>query len=144
MAEPLPYQRVVYGLLAPQAVLGLLVWFFPSAQAAMLAAAFGGLSLATTIVLPGRAGAIPFFARRNLLAMVLAVAAAAVLSVQPQWLEVCTFALAAAALIRLQYQRQLFRREGDTRAVELMRRGILISLWSHISVLVVLLNPFQW
>lgn len=133
-------QKTLYGLLLPQAIIGLMVWLLSGAWLENMALAFGGLSVMATLLLP-RDFLAAVSPRQIVVALFGAASVIAVLYFFKAYTLVIVW-LGVAAILRLHFQRQVFKRDNATRLVELMRRGILISMWSHISVLVALLSPY--
>jgi uncharacterized membrane protein len=123
------------------ALLAIAVWLVQPPYLQALALLFAGYSAGFTVLLPTHLRWQSTSVWRWLAALVAAACAALA-----EWagvsLAVVVMVLALVSLLRLWYLRQYHWRRQRQQLVELLRRGLLISLWCHISVSVALVNPY--
>lgn len=134
-------QGLLYSLLSPLAVMAVLVWVLEGAWLNIVGGLFLFYSATLTLIIPRQlaAGWRPSF---RWLAAVLMAAAVAYIGWKFALLPGLLVLIAALSLLRLWYLKQYHLQQGDAWSVELLRRGLLISLWSHASVIVALVNPY--
>ena len=145
LVEPLALRRArqtfAYRLLAPLALLAMLVWLVEGQALRVLGALFVGYSAA---LLPGfprsldRAGLAP---RRAAAAAGLGLAVA-LAGARSGALTALVMVFMALLLLRLVYLRQYYSKHGQTETAELMRRCLLIALWTHMSVFAAMTSPY--
>lgn len=134
-------QKTFYPLLLPIALIGVLVWVLQEPGLTVLAYIFAAYSGIVLAVLPREIAGFGQRPRQWLVAaIVLALVGAGVLLDTPVGLLL--LALLVALLMRLWYIRQYHRRLGYSQSAELVRKGLLVVLWSSISVLVALYNTY--
>ena len=131
----------MYALLAPLAALAIAVWLVDGQWLRVLVTVFAVYSVVLNWMLPstGRmAGKTPLSWGLGIIAASIAGLAAWTGDHLPLLLLVLT----AVVLLRLWYLRQYHLQQGRQDMVELLRRCLLICLWSHISVLAAWVNPY--
>jgi hypothetical protein len=134
-------QATVYPLLLPMALIGIAVWILQEPALTVLGYIFAAYSALLLGALPKDITGFGQYPGQWLAALALFAAALAAwaLGVPAGWL-VLVFLL--GLLLRLWYIRQYHRQQGRSQAGELLRRALLIALWSSISVVVALYNPY--
>lgn len=134
-------QGTLYGLLTPLALLAVAVWLVEAPQLQLLAGVFT-LCSAVMLCLLSKSLGIVALTPRALSGMALVMVVVIGLAWNGVLLPVTVTVLMILSILRLWYLRQYHARLGQSRVMELLRRSILLSLWSHSSVLVALLNPY--
>lgn len=143
---PAPRPGIAYAIWLPLTALAILIWLPADPYVRVIAAVFAAVSALMLWVFPRELSFADSDWRRwagALLAALLALAASQHLS-----LEAVLITLLALWLLRLWYIRQYYRRlhfqgQADADLVELLRRCLLLALWSHLSVLTALWSPYQ-
>lgn len=134
-------QKTFYPLLLPIALIGVMVWVLQEPGLTVLAYIFVAYSGVVLAVIPREIAGLGQHPRQWLAAaLILALAGAGVLLGAPVGLLL--LALLVGLLTRLWYIRQYHRRLGYSQSAELVRKGLLVVLWSSISVLVALYNTY--
>ena len=138
---------LAYALLAPLAVLAIVVWLPSEQRAQAIAVAFAVLSVLLLVLFPRDLDMSGYHWRRWFGSVLAALLVALLATVTP-WLPLpaLLIGLLCLWLLRLWYVRQYHRQQAQRaqRAyVELLRRCLLITLWSHISVVTALWSPYQ-
>ena len=131
----------MYALLAPLAILAIAVWLVDPQWLRVFTTVFALYSVALLWMLPST-GRIDRNTARSWGLGIVAAGLAAGVAWYSNFLPLLLLVLAATLLLRLWYLRQYYLQQGRQDMVELLRRCLLISLWSHISVLVAWLNPY--
>lgn len=123
------------------ALIGIAVWILQEPGLTLLGYIFAAYSALLLGALPREITGFGQYPRQWLRALALFGAALAgiALKVPAGWLVLI---LLLGLLLRLWYIRQYHRQQGRNQAGELLRRALLIVLWSSISVLVALYNPY--
>jgi ABC-type phosphate/phosphonate transport system permease subunit len=134
-------QRTFYPLLLPIALIGVMVWVLQEPGLTVLAYIFVAYCGVVLAVLPKEIAGLGQHPRQWLaVALVLALTGSGVALGVPVGLLL--LALLIGLLLRLWYIRQYHRRLGYSQSAELLRKGLLVVLWSSISVLVALYNSY--
>jgi hypothetical protein len=134
-------QATVYPLLLPMALIGIVVWVLQEPGLSVLASIFAGYSALLLGALPREISEFGRHPRQWLVALAFfALALAGMALGVPAGGLVLVFL--TALLLRLWYIRQYQRQRERRQAGELLRRALLIVLWSSVSVLVALYNPY--
>lgn len=145
LVEPLALRRArqtfAYRLLAPLAVLAVLVWLVDGDALTALGALFAGCSAALLAAFPQSLSWDGISLRRWAVAAVLGVAAALAGGCADA-LTPLVLALMGCLLLRLVYLRQYYTKHAQLETAELMRRCLLIALWTHMSVFAALVSPY--
>lgn len=145
MAEdPARYRRqqgTLYSLLAPMALMAIVVWLVDYPALGYVGIIFALYVVLVLLAMPTAISLDDIHPGRWLLGALLAglLGGAMWLGAPLKWLLV---ALLVLLLLRMWYVRQYHRKHGHAQAAELMRRGLLMALWSSISVWVALYNPY--
>ena len=134
-------QNFAYRLLAPLTVGALLVWLLEGHALAVLAARVSGYSALVLGIFPLELSWSAVAPRRWLLGVMLG-AFVAWLAWWWGHLPAVALALMFLLLLRLAYIRQWYRREDQVETVELLRRCLLIVMWTHLSVFTALVSPY--
>jgi hypothetical protein len=140
-ADTRQQQGLMFALLAPLAALAIAVWLVEGQWLRVFTTVFALYSVALNWLLPasGRRGG------KTAVSWVLGISACVIVGLvawYSDFLFVLLLVLTVAVLSRLWYLRQYHLQQGRQDLVELLRRCLLISLWSHISVLVAWINPY--
>lgn len=131
----------MYALLAPLAMLAIAVWLVDGQWLRVLVTVFAVYSVVLNWMLPSTGR----MAGKTALSSGLGIVAAGIVALvawTSDYLPLLLLVLAAVVLLRLWYLRQYHLQQGRQGMVELLRRCLLISLWSHISVLAAWINPY--
>ncbi len=127
-------------MLTPLALLAVVGWMLQGQALHVLGTMFVSYSALFTSILPQ-----DLLSLRNPMSWFRGLAAALFVGWMG-WAGGCLSGLIALlailSILRLWYLRQYYSKQGERQEVELLRRGLLISLWSHISVWVTLVNPY--
>jgi hypothetical protein len=134
-------QGLAYAVLAPLAVLAVLVWLPQDRYVLPLSTVFAMMS-ALLVWVFARDLTFAAYGFRRWLYSALAAVLAAVLAVYLSVSGVVSVLL-VLWLLRLWYIRQYHLQRGRVATVEILRRCLLIALWSHLSVLTALLSPYH-
>ncbi len=134
-------QATVYPLLLPMAVIGIAVWLLQEPGLTFLGYIFAAYSAVLLGALPKEITGFGQHPGQWLAALAFFATALAAMAIKvPAGWLVLIFLL--GLLLRFWYIRQYHRQRGRSQAAELLRRALLIALWSSISVVVALYNPY--
>lgn len=137
-----PNQGLVYTLLSPLALAAVLVWLLEGRSLQVVGSLFLLYSTLLCGLIP-RDLAAAWHPSARWLGPLAAGAVLAFVGWRGGLLPGLVLMISVASLLRLGYLRQYHLQQGDERTAELLRRGLLISMWSHASVLVALVNPYM-
>ena len=140
-----PRPGIAYAIWLPLAALAILIWLPADQHVRVIAVFFALVSALLLWVFPRELSFAGYDWRRWAAALLVAFVAVAVGQHLP--LVAVLITLLVLWLLRLWYIRQYYRRlqfqgQADADLVELMRRCLLLALWSHLSVLTALLSPY--
>lgn len=131
----------MYTLLAPLAIMAIAVWLVDGLWLRVLTTIFVLYSVVLHWMLP-TTGRIDGNTGLSWALRIFAAGVATAVAWDGDLLPLVLIVLAVALLLRLWYRRQYHLQQGQQDRMELLRRCLLISLWSHISVLAAWLSPY--